>query len=136
MLALPALSANGLFKSLEMFNFEEKYYRIVDIFTSVAFMVLSRIDTINQLDSISAGEWGRLMGLDRIPEKKCLRAKLDELSSLDNETNLDEWISERSIDWIQPDEGACITFDVQHTYVGASLYQNKFLHDHQDKNYL
>jgi len=108
MLALPALSANGLFKSLEMFNFEEKYYRIVDVFTSVAFMVLSRIDTINQLDSISAGEWGRLMGLDRIPEKKCLRAKLDELSSLDNETNLDKWISERSIDWIHPDEGEAI----------------------------
>ena len=108
MLALPALSSNGLFKSLEMFNFAEKYYRIVDVFISIAFMVLSRIDTINQLDRIPAGEWGRLMGLDRIPEKKCLRAKLDELSSLDNETNLDEWISERSNDWINPDEGEAI----------------------------
>jgi len=76
MLALPALAANGLFKSLDMFNFEEKYYRIVDIFTSIAFMVLSRVDTINQLDGIPAGEWGRLMGIDRIPEKKCMRKKI------------------------------------------------------------
>jgi len=108
MLALPALDANGLFKSLDMFDFKEKYYRIVDIFTSVAFMALSRIDTINQLDSIPAGEWGRLMGLDRIPEKKCLRAKLDELSSLDNEQNLDTWISERSSDWMYPDNGDAV----------------------------
>ena len=71
-------------------------------------MVLSRIDTINQLDSISAGEWGRLMGLDRIPEKKCLRAKLDELSSSDNEENLDTWIAERSREWIHPDDGETV----------------------------
>ena len=108
MLALPALAANGLFKSLDMFDFEEKYYRIVDIFISIAFMVLSRIDTINELDGISAGEWGRLMGLDRIPEKKCLRAKLDELSSHDNEENLEKWIAERSSDWIHPDDGETI----------------------------
>jgi hypothetical protein len=108
LLALPALAANGLFKSLDMFDFEEKYYRIVDVFISIAFMVLARIDTINQLDSIPAGEWGRLMGLDRIPEKKCLRKKLDELSSHGNKDNLDKWIAERSSDWIQPDEGEAI----------------------------
>lgn len=108
MLALPALAANGLFKSLDMFNFKEKYYRIVDIFTSIAFMVLSRVDTINQLDGIPAGEWGRLMGIDRIPEKKCMREKLDELSSSDNEDNLEEWIAERSRDWIQTDENEVI----------------------------
>lgn len=99
--ALPALAANGLFDSLDIFDFDTKYYRIQDIFTVIAFMVLCRIESINRLDSVPPGEWGRLIGLDRIPEKKTLRIKADEISSGANEDNLNNWIAKRSEDWIK-----------------------------------
>ena len=41
MLALPALDANGLFKSLDMFDFKEKYYRIVDISQELILLINS-----------------------------------------------------------------------------------------------
>lgn len=72
----------------------------------IAFMALSRIETINRLDSVPPGEWGRLMGIDRIPEKKALRQKLDEVSS--DEQNLDNWIGERSQQWIRSSENEVI----------------------------
>jgi hypothetical protein len=108
LLALPALAANGLFESLDSFEFDEKYYRIQDIFMAISFMVLSRIETINRLNSISPGEWGCLIGIDRIPEIKTLREKTDEISSSGNGDNLDNWIAERSEQWIQPEEGETV----------------------------
>jgi len=43
---------------------------------TIAFMCLSRIENINQLANIPPGEWGALLGIDRIPEKDTLREKL------------------------------------------------------------
>ncbi len=104
LLALPALCANGLFDSLKTFEFKNKYYRIHDIFIVIAFMVLARIENINCLDGVPSGEWGRLIGLDRIPDKKTLRIKADELSHDINDKNLDNWIAMRSQQWIKPEE--------------------------------
>lgn len=84
---------------MDTFDYDEKYYRLQDIFMVIAFMALGRIETINRLDSVAPGEWGRLMGIDRIPEKKALREKLDEVSS--DLKKLDNWIGERAQQWIQ-----------------------------------
>ena len=107
LLALPALYANGLFGSLETFCFANKYYRIHDIFMVIAFMILSRVENINQLNKVPAGEWGRLIGIDRIPDKKTIRQKVDELSHGINESKLDDWIGTRAEEWISP-ENDCV----------------------------
>ena len=108
LLALPALCANGLFDSLETFCFANKYYRIHDIFMVIAFMILARLENINQLNNVPAGEWGRLIGLDRIPDKKTIRGKTDELSHGVNKGKLDEWIGMRAGEWISPEENSVI----------------------------
>ena len=105
---MPALCANGLFDSLELFDFTNKFYRIHDIFMVIAFMVLARIENINCLDGVPSGEWGRMIGLDRIPEKKTLRNKADELSHSANHEHLDNWIAIRSQQWIKPEENSTI----------------------------
>lgn len=108
LLALPALYANGLFDSLETFCFANKYYRIHDIFMVIAFMVLARVENINQLNKVPAGEWGRLIGIDRIPDKKTLRQKIDELSHGINESKLDGWVGTRAEEWISPEDDCVI----------------------------
>src|SRR2546422_3722864 len=42
-----------------------------------ALMSLARIRSVEQLRYRTPGEWGNLLGLDRIPEVRTLRAKLD-----------------------------------------------------------
>jgi len=39
-------------------------------------MALARIRSLEQLRYQAPGEWGKLLGLDRIPEVRTLRAKL------------------------------------------------------------
>lgn len=42
-------------------------------------MSLSRIKTPEQLKTCKPGELGKLLGLDRVPEAKCLRAKIGQI---------------------------------------------------------
>jgi len=101
---LPALLANGLMDSLENFIFKKGFYRIQDIMFTIAFMCLSRIKNINQLANIPPGEWGALLGIDRIPEKDTIKEKLDLLSHDKNENILNNWIIERSSQWMEENE--------------------------------
>ncbi|HAM49871.1 MAG TPA: hypothetical protein DCP92_03955 [Nitrospiraceae bacterium] len=67
--ALPALLVNGLLAHAEKyFHLPRGYYRLDSIFLLLAFMALSRIKTIEDLRYCSPGEWGKILGLDRIPE--------------------------------------------------------------------
>ena len=121
LLALPALLANGLLDSLNLFDFKSGYYRIEDIFLVIAFMALARVKNINRLSEVSPGEWGCLLGLDRIPEMKTLRNKIDLLSHDTNEKNLDDWRARRSRDWMSVPEGVIGHFFVDghvRTYFG------------------
>jgi hypothetical protein len=43
---------------------------------SLAFLSLLRIKALAQSSNISAGELGRVLGLDRIPEVKTLRERI------------------------------------------------------------
>ncbi len=102
---IPSLLSNGLLDSMDSFNFKQGYYRIQDIFLVISFMILARIKTINKLSSISPGEWGCILGLDRIPEMKKLREKTDELSHGENEKILDQWVSDHSSKWMDTSDG-------------------------------
>ena len=79
--ALPALLANGLLeKSDQLLGKLKGYYQTFHILLLLAFMALCRIKTVEQLRGYGPGEFGNILGLDRIPEVRCLRKKLDELS--------------------------------------------------------
>jgi len=77
LLALPALLATGLLRYTEqMYQLPNGFYGIDSIFLLLALMALGRIRSLEQLRYQAPGEWGKLLGLDRIPEVRTLREKL------------------------------------------------------------
>jgi len=77
LLALPALLASGLLRyTPEFYQLPNGFYGIESIFLLLGLMALARIRTLEQLRYQAPGEWGKLLGLDRIPEVRTLRAKL------------------------------------------------------------
>ena len=80
--ALPALLLYGLLdKSREIFSMPEGFYPLESIFLLLALMALARIPSLEALRYVAPGEWGKLIGLDRIPEVRTLRQKVTELCS-------------------------------------------------------
>lgn len=74
--ALPALLATGLLRfTHEFYALPKGFYGIDSIFLLRALMALARISSIEQLRYAAPGEWGNLLGLDRVPEVRTLRAK-------------------------------------------------------------
>jgi len=79
--ALPALASNGLFRHLpSCFSELKGYYRVLHIMMLLGYMSLCRIKTVEKLRYEPPGELGKLLGLDRAPEVRCLREKLSVLS--------------------------------------------------------
>jgi len=75
--ALPALLANGLLSHVkESFRSLGGYYTTLHVLILIAYMALIRIKTTEQLQYHPPGELGKLLGLDRAPEVRCLRKKL------------------------------------------------------------
>ena len=99
--ALPALVANGLFEHLQKtFPSLSGYYTTLQVVTLLAYMALCRIKTVEQLQYESPGELGKLMGLDRVPEVRCLRNKLAQLSQ---GKAPEEWAGLLSQQWLEAD---------------------------------
>ncbi len=108
--ALPALLSNGLLHGAEFLLGEVLgYYRTLHVLLLLAFMSLCRIKTVEQLRGHSPGEFGKLIGLDRVPEVRCLREKLDQLS-IDDATK--QWSTHLSQHWMQADPEAAGTLYV------------------------
>lgn len=75
--ALPALLAVGLLESTQRyFELPKGYYALDSLFLLLAFMALARLKSIESLRYCAPGEWGKLLGLDRVPEARTLRQKL------------------------------------------------------------
>ncbi len=97
--ALPALIAAGLLSHIdECFKKFKGYYSNLHVLVLVAYMALCRIETVDQLQQHAPGELGKLMGLDRIPEVRCLREKLTELSK---DGAPEKWSGFLSRDWME-----------------------------------
>jgi hypothetical protein len=80
MLALPALLAVGLLRhTAALYQIAKGFYGIASIFLLLALQALARVKSIEQLRYVAPGEWGNLLGLDRIPEVRTLRQKLETL---------------------------------------------------------
>ncbi|MBT5269403.1 MAG: hypothetical protein HOL70_08160 [Candidatus Marinimicrobia bacterium] len=97
--AVPALIATGLLRHTDkFFRLPSGFYDLTRIFLVFAFMALCRIKSIEGLRYFAPGEWGKLMGVDRIPEVKTLREKLAILTHDDKPF---EWSSALCSDWMQ-----------------------------------
>jgi len=78
--ALPALIAQGLLKYKQVYQeLSNGYYGLQSIILTLAFMALCRIRNPEQLKQQKVGELGALIGLDRVPETRCLREKLQQI---------------------------------------------------------
>ncbi len=99
---LPALLAQGLLKTKEVYHFPQThYYGLESIMLTLAFMALGRIKNPEQLKQCKPGEIGKIIGLDRIPEVRCLRDKIKLLSHQQqaqklNHLLVDHWYSNPS----------------------------------------
>ena len=99
---LPALLAQGLLKTKEVYYIPQNhYYGLESVMLTLAFMALARIKNPEQLKQCKPGEIGKIIGLDRIPEVRCLREKIKFLSDQQQAQNLnhllvDHWYSHPS----------------------------------------
>lgn len=98
LLALPALLAVGLLRRTERhFSLPPGYYGLISIFLLLGFMALSRLRTIEDLRYQPPGEWGKILGLDRVPEVRTVRAKMKILAQNGQPIH---WSSELCRDWM------------------------------------
>ena len=111
LLALPALLANGLLRHTDKhFQLPKGYYGLGTIFLLVAFMLLARIKSAESLRYCAPGEWGKLLGLDRIPEVKTYREKVSHLAQ---KGQVGQWSAKICQDWMNenPDQAASLYID-------------------------
>ena len=101
LLTLPALSASGLLRHISRFEQVGGYYSATQVFLSLAFLMLLRVTKLEQTDTVPVGELGRCLGLDRIPEVKTLRNRIALFCQI---TDVEEWFSLISREWMQSDE--------------------------------
>jgi transposase len=97
--ALPSLIANGLLTHVkECFKDLGGYYNTVHVLILIAYMALCRIKTAEQLQYYPPGELGKLLGLDRVPEIRCLRYKV---AALSKDEAPEKWSQLLSRDWME-----------------------------------
>jgi len=78
---IPALLSQGLLKTKDFYQFPScHYYQLESVVLTLAMMALCRIKNPEQLKQCKVGELGKIIGLDRIPEMKCLRNKISLIS--------------------------------------------------------
>ena len=74
----------------------------------LALMALARIRSLEQLRYQAPGEWGKLLGLDRIPEVRTLREKVDRLCQ--DLGRAREWNAQLAQDWMARSDSADVYF--------------------------
>jgi hypothetical protein len=109
--ALRALLALGLLESTpRYFELPKGYYALDSLFLLLAFMALARLKSIESLRYCAPGEWGKLLGLDRVPEVRTLRHKLHLLAS---DERPEQWSAELCKRWMEaaPEQAGTLYID-------------------------
>src|SRR5271165_5857019 len=97
--ALPALLAEGLLRHTRTFyRLRPGFYPLESIFLALALLALVRCRSLEQSRYLSPGEWGKLLGLDRLPEVKTLRRKISDLCGHDGQAA--QWQSRLAGEWM------------------------------------
>lgn len=108
LLSIPALISQGLFEYKKIYSSLRKgYYGFTSIILTFAIMALCRIKNPEQLKQCKIGELGRIIGLDRLPEARNLRNKLQQIVSQQKAGSFNEHLLNR---WLDKEE--CIYFYV------------------------
>jgi len=109
--ALPALLALGLIDSTQGFlRLPKGYYGLDSLLVLLAVMALARLQSVESLRYCAPGEWGKLLGLDRVPEVRTLRAKIRLLSG---EGKPEQWSAALSQRWMHaaPEQAGTLYID-------------------------
>ena len=97
--ALPALLSEGLLRHTRSFyRLPAGFYPLESIFLALALLALVRCRSLEQSRYLSPGEWGKLLGLDRLPEVKTLRRKISALCAQDGKAA--QWQSRLAGEWM------------------------------------
>lgn len=100
--ALAALLGLGLLRHAQShFSIPKGFYPMNSIFLLPAYLALGRVPSLEQLRYHSPGEWGKLLGLDRIPEVKTLRDKIGCLA--DDTERTARWSGDLAKEWMAQD---------------------------------
>jgi len=100
--ALPALLALGLLRhSQKSFSLPAGFYPLASIFLVIAFLALARVKSLEAVRYEPPGEWGKLLGLDRIPEVRTLREKVQILCA--DGQKVGEWSQTLAQEWMAAD---------------------------------
>lgn len=105
---LPSLIATGLLSYQNHYTSLSGYYDLDVIILSLSFMYLCRIKNPEQLKHISPGEFGKLLGLDRIPEAKNLRHKIKQIT---DQGSAKQWNKELASKWVEQEQAAFYYID-------------------------
>jgi hypothetical protein len=97
--------------SQEHFKLPPGYYPLETIFLCIAFLALGRVPSLEALRYEPPGEWGKLLGLDRIPEVRTLRAKIELLCAQGQPVR--EWSGTLAREWMeaQPESAGTLYID-------------------------
>lgn len=109
--ALPALCANGLLSGINRhLKLPKGFYSVLHILLTLGFMALARIRRPEGLRHIPPGEFGKVIGLDRVPEVRTLRQKITTMARTGNPQ---AWMKELSKTWMEsdPDEAGYLYVD-------------------------
>lgn len=105
---LPALLSTGLLSYQSHYEDVGGYYDLDTIILSLAFMYLCRIKNPEQLKHISPGEFGKLLGLDRVAEARNLRLKL---SLIADQKKAKPWNRELAKSWVETEDNTFYYID-------------------------
>ena len=98
--ALPALLTEGLLRHTRRFySLPPGYYPLESIFLYLALLALVRCPSLEQTRYEAPGEWGKLLGLDRLPEVRTLREKIGILCG--QEGRATQWQSRLAQEWME-----------------------------------
>ncbi|ETR68131.1 MAG: hypothetical protein OMM_04743 [Candidatus Magnetoglobus multicellularis str. Araruama] len=99
-LSLPMLLSQGLIEvGEEVFgSLKQGFFGLRSVLLCIAFMSLLRIKNIEQLKEHSPGELGILLGMDRFPEVKTIRRKIEEIGQKGRSKEFSKQLSKRWAD--------------------------------------
>lgn len=99
LLLLPFLLECGLLSYRNHYSARVSgYYNFDNLLIIISFLYLCRIKSFEQIKHYSPGEFGKLVGYDRIPEVKKLRGMVRELTA---QNHTDEWSAALCASWIE-----------------------------------
>ena len=97
LLMLPALVSLGFFQGVEAVygKLKDGFYGLRHTVMTLCLMMALRITRAEHLAAVAPAALGRLLGLDRAPEVKTLRRRVQEIAKLGKASALMRWLAER-----------------------------------------